>query len=80
MSNDTDLKLDALHKEFLILDAKISRIEEKINHMLVFIEEMFVAMDEEYDTEEETDEEEMLGGGEGWIAGLDDWKDEYDNN
>ena len=60
------------------IEIKLSRIEDKINHMLGFFEELFI----EYDNEEEEgeDQEEDMDeydGGEGWISGLDSWKDDY---
>jgi hypothetical protein len=55
------------------IELKLNRIEEKINYMLSLMEELF-ADDEDKDEELEAD-----SGNEGWITGLDSWKEDYED-
>jgi hypothetical protein len=58
------------------IEDKVDRIEEKINYILSLMEELFADYDKEED-EEEIDEDNV--GNEGWIIGLDSWKENYDD-
>lgn len=62
---------------FARIDAKIDRIEEKMNYLLAMVEELFA----EYDDKDSADDDlEEDCGNEGWISGLDSWKEDYDED
>lgn len=54
------------------IEIRLDRIEEKINYMLSLMEELF--------SDDDDDDDEIVedSGNEGWISGLDIWKDNYD--
>jgi|32_taG_2_1085360.scaffolds.fasta_scaffold24441_1 chromosome segregation ATPase len=53
-----------------------SRIEDKVNYIVALLETLWEATDES-EEDEETEEYEDYSN-EGWIPGLDDWKEEDD--
>lgn len=53
------------------IELRLDRIEEKINYMLSLMEELFA--DDDDDDSEDLEED---FGNEGWIPGLDSWKDQ----
>ena len=55
------------------IGTRLDRIEEKINYMLSLIEELFAENNDEEDEEEHLEDD---SGNEGWIPGLDFWKNE----
>jgi len=62
-----ELKLNEVSHHF-------SRIEEKVNYIITLLETLWDATDE---NEEDDDlEEDEDYGNEGWIPGLDSWKDQ----
>lgn len=61
-----ELKLNEVSHHF-------SRIEEKVNYIITLLETLWEATEE--NEEDDVDEEEDYGN-EGWIPGLDAWKEE----
>jgi len=83
MSNDSSLHslFFQLQERVADLDKRVSdvnihfdRIEEKVNYIIDLLE-VLISVDEE-----EEDEEELDDSNEGWIVGLDSWKEVTDDD
>ena len=64
---DVDKRVNAVNIHF-------DRIEEKVNYIIDLLE-VLISVDEE-----EEDEEELDDSNEGWIVGLDSWKEVTDDD
>jgi len=82
MSNDSSLHslFFQLQERVADLDKRVSdvnihfdRIEEKVNYIIDLLE-VLISVDEE------EDEEELDDSNEGWIVGLDSWKEVTDDD
>jgi len=83
MSNDSSLhslffqlqeRVADLDKRVSAVNIHFDRIEEKVNYIIDLLE-VLISVDEE-----EEDEEELDDSNEGWIVGLDSWKEVTDDD
>lgn len=83
MSNDSSLhslffqlqeRVADLDKRVNAVNIHFDRIEEKVNYIIDLLE-VLISVDEE-----EEDEEELDDSNEGWIVGLDSWKEVTDDD
>jgi hypothetical protein len=84
MSNDSSLhsiffqlqeRVADLDKRVNAVNIHFDRIEEKVNYIINLLE--ILISDED---EDEEDEEELDDSNEGWIVGLDSWKEVTDDD
>jgi hypothetical protein len=84
MSNDSSLhslffqlqeRVADLDKRVNAVNIHFDRIEEKVNYIIDLLE-VLISVDDE----EEEDEEELDDSNEGWIVGLDSWKEVTDDD
>jgi len=82
MSNDSSLhslffqlqeRVADLDKRVSAVNIHFDRIEEKVNYIIDLLE-VLISVDEE------EDEEELDDSNEGWIVGLDSWKEVTDDD
>ena len=83
MSNDSSLhslffqlqeRVADLDKKANDVNIHFDRIEEKVNYIINLLEVLIS------DGDEEQDEEELDDSNEGWIVGLDSWKEVADDD
>ena len=83
MSNDSSLhslffqlqeRVADLDKRVNAVNIHFDRIEEKVNYIIDLLE-VLISVEEE-----EEDEEELDDSNEGWIVGLDSWKEVTDDD
>jgi hypothetical protein len=65
-----DKNVDGLEKKFGTINVHLKRIENKVNHIINFLEEFLVA---------DSDEEDNFDSDETWVADPEAWKGEEDS-